>query len=180
MNAQVLAALGLPEDADAASMLSAIGELKASVEATRGFTPGDVERLGEFMRPPINYAQRVREIQAEEARRLHEEARERLLAVAVAEGRIRDDEAPVVRILYNLDPDAGKATLTAVPGPDGTRDLAEIINHAGEVVAARDDPDWLDRRATHLLAERGVTEPTKEEYAEALDAAFRASGRDGP
>jgi hypothetical protein len=171
----VLAALGLPEDADAATVLSVINELKAAVEATRGLTPADVEGLGAFMRPPIDYAQRIRELQADEQRRLHEKARERLLAVAVAEGRIRDHEVPVIRVLYDLDLDAAKKTLTAVPGPDGTRDVAEIINYRGEVVAARDDPDWLHRRATAILAERGITEPTGEEYAEALEQASGAA-----
>ena len=50
-----------------------------------------------------------------------------------------------------------------------------FINAAGEVVDARSDSDWLHRRATTILAERGIAEPTEEEYAEALGEACQPS-----
>lgn len=61
--------------------------------------------------------------------------------------------------------------LLSVPGPDAVRDVHEIINAAGEVVGAQNDSDCLHRRATHLLAEKGITQPTEDEVCGGLDLA---------
>jgi hypothetical protein len=87
------------------------------------------------------------------------------LAVAVVEGRIKESDTDALRALYSISPQDVKDVLLSISGADGSRDAA------GEVVDARADSDWLHRRATAILAERGVTEPTEEEYAEALKAA---------
>jgi hypothetical protein len=175
LNAQVLAALGLPDDADAASVRSAINELKAAVEERPGLEPQHLDGFQEMATVNVEYERRRHEIAAEEGRRQDEERRERLLAVAVAEGRIKESDTDALRALYSISPEAVKDVLLRVQGADGSRDVTEIINAAGEVVDARSDSEWLHRRATHLLAERGIAEPTEEEYAEALDAA--TSGR---
>ena len=92
MNEHVVSALGLPEDADAASVLCAIAELKAAVEGRTGVQPQHIEGFGDMASINVEYGRRVREIAAEERRRQDEERRERLLAVAVAEGRIKESE----------------------------------------------------------------------------------------
>jgi hypothetical protein len=61
------------------------------------------------------------------------------------------------------------AAIVALPRADTRPNPREIIDKNGEVVTAIDDTDWLHERATRLLAERGITEPTEEEYAEALE-----------
>src|SRR5437867_5661889 len=128
MNAQVLEALGLPEDADAASVMSAIAELKVAVEETTGLTPEDVDGFRALATTEIRYALRVHETHIGDRRETRERERERLLAVAVEEGRIREDDVPALRVLYDLDFDHAKDVLLAVPGPDGSRHLGEIIN----------------------------------------------------
>jgi hypothetical protein len=169
----ILAALGLPEDADAASVLAVIGELKEAVEERPGLQPKHLDGFRDMATINVEYERRRHEIAAEERRRQDEERRERLLAVAVAEGRIKESDTDALRALYSISPEAVKDVLLSVPGADGSRDVAEIINAAGEVVDARSDSDWLHRRATHLLAERGITEPTETEYAEALERAAK-------
>jgi hypothetical protein len=177
MNAEVLAALGLPADADAASVLSALGELKAAVEERPGLQPQHLDDFRDMASVNVEYERRRHEIAAEERRRQDEERRERLLAVAVAEGRIKDSETDALRALYSISPEAVKDVLLSVQGAGGSRDVAEIINAAGEVVDARSDSEWLHRRATHLLAERRIREPTEEEYAEALETAREGQRR---
>jgi hypothetical protein len=175
MNQQILAALGLPEDADGASVLSAVAELKAAVAERPGLESQHLDGLQEMAAVNVEYERRRHEIAAEERKRQDEERRERLLAVAVAEGRIKESDTDALRALYSISPEAVKDVLLSVPGADGSRDVAEIINDGGEVVDARSDSDWLHRRAAHLLSERGIAEPTEEEYAEALEAATSPS-----
>jgi hypothetical protein len=171
VSVDVLAALGLPEDADAASLLSAVAELKAAVEERTGLEPQHLDDFRDMASVNVEYERRKHEIAAEERKRQDEERRERLLAVAVAEGRIKEDQTDALRALYSISPEAVKDLLLSVPGPDPRRDVREIINAAGEVVDARSDSDWLHCRALAILAERRIVEPTEEEYAEALEAA---------
>jgi hypothetical protein len=173
MSAKILAALGLAEDADSASVLSAVAELKAALEERPGLQPQHLDSFRDMAAVNVEYERRKHEIAAEERRRQDEERRERLLAVAVAEGRIKESQTDALRALYSISPEAAKDVLLSVQGADGSRDVAEIINDAGGVVDARSDSAWLHARAMHLLAERGVAEPTEEEYAEALELAAR-------
>jgi hypothetical protein len=171
MNAQILAALGLPGDADAASVLSALADLKAAVDERSGMAPHDLDGFRSLAGNSVEYERRERELETQDRERQDEERRERLLAVAVDESRIKDHERDALRDLWAIDPEAVKDVLLSVPGPDASRDVREIINAAGEVVDARSDSDWLHARAAHLLAEQGIAAPTEEEYAEALKAA---------
>jgi hypothetical protein len=175
LNAQVLAALGLPTDADAARVLSAVAELKATVEERPGLEPQYLDDFRDMASVNVEYERRKHELEIEERHRTDEERRERLLAVAVAEGRIRESDTDALRALYSISPEAVKDVLLSVPGPDASRDLREIINAAGEVVDARTDSDWLHRRVTAILVQKGITEPIAEEYAEALNQALAST-----
>ena len=175
-----LAALGLPDDADTTTVLSAIAELKEAVEERTGVQPQHLNGFRELASGTVEYERRQRELAAETRQREREEERERLLAVAVDEGRIKEGEKDALRVLYAIDPDAARDVLLSVPGADGRRDVDQVINAAGDVVDARTDSDWLHRRATAILANRGITEPMEWEYAEALEAArapYRFGGR---
>ena len=173
MNTRVLAALGLPEDADTVTVLSAIADLKATAERRKGLRPEHLADLAAMAGTSMEYDRLTREIEAEERRREDEDRRERLLAVAVAEGRIKESDTDALRALYSINPETVKDVLLSFPAPPATRDVAETINAAGEVVDAHSDPDWLHARATHLLAEKGIRDPTEEDYAEALEEARR-------
>jgi hypothetical protein len=172
MNAQVLAALGLPADADAASVLSAINELRAAVEERTGVQPQDLDGFRDMATVDVEYERRKRELEIQDSQRRDEERCERLLAVALAEGRIREHERDALRDLWTIDPEAVRDVLITVPGPDASRDVREIINAAGEVVDARSDPDWLHCRALAILADSRIVKPTEEQYADALAIAL--------
>jgi hypothetical protein len=66
MNADVLKALSLPEDADDATVLDAICELKTAEDATAGLDRNDLDRFGALAFAGIRAEQRIRKIAAED------------------------------------------------------------------------------------------------------------------
>jgi hypothetical protein len=119
--------------------------LKLAAEQRKGLQPEHLDDFRAMAETSVEYDRRVREIAAAEQRRQDEERRERLLAVAVAEGRIKESDTDALRALYSINPEAVKDVLLSVPAPPATRDVAEIINAAGEVVDARSRPRLAPR-----------------------------------
>src|SRR5437764_15426033 len=104
MNTRVLAALGLPEDADTVTVLSAIADLKATAERRKGLRPEHLADLAAMAGISMESDRLTREIEAEERRREDEDRRERLLAVAVAECPIRETDTAALRARYSRHP----------------------------------------------------------------------------
>jgi phage I-like protein len=188
-NVEVRKALGIAEDADDATTLAAIRELQETLETTTGLSAETLEKFQALAIRGVENDRRLAELERETAQKLHVEQRDTLLAKAVEEGRILPVHKEYLAGLYDIDPAKCKAMVEASPkrafreigssepGPEDRPQPRTITDRHGNIVAAVEDSDWLDRRAKQILAEKGKTfdEVTADEYEKALTAAATAT-----
>lgn len=188
-NVEVRKALGIAEDADDATTLAAIRELQETLETTTGLSAETLEKFQALAVRGVENDRRLAEFERETAQKLHVEQRDTLLAKAVEEGRILPVHKEYLAGLYDIDPAKCKAMIDASPkrafreigssepGPEDRPQPRTITDRHGNTVAAVEDPDWIDRKALQILAEKGKTfdEATEDEYAKALTQAVAAA-----
>lgn len=179
------AALKLADDADDAAILAGIKQLQETVETTTGLSAEALEKFQALAIRGVEADRQLAELKAQAEKRLHESERDALLAKAVEEGRILPVHKEPLAAMYDLDPAACKAMVEASPkrafrevgsnepGP-GDRPAPRVMtDKVGNVIAAVEDPDWLDNQAQAILRAKGKTlrNATPDEYAEALEEA---------
>jgi phage I-like protein len=188
MDAEVLKALGLDEDASAEETLAAVVEMREKLAITEGFDKSVLEQFAKTTASELQKDRALAQLQRDTAAKQHERDREDLLAKGVEQGRILPVHKDALRAVFDATTDGAEKVRAIIeaapqnffgeighggPGPDDAPEMRQYEDKRGNRIAAVADPEWLDKKAQAILAETGKTlkTATAAEYVEALNKA---------
>jgi hypothetical protein len=193
VEAEVLKALGLKEDASSEEILATVTDLKERVEITESVDKAVLQELTKVTARELEVERQLAKKHRETETERSERDREDKLAKAVEHGQILPVHKEALRAVHAVDAKQFDAILEASPkrsfrehgtgGEGGNGDERpqprEISDKRGNIVARVEDSEWLHNRAVGILLEQGKTlkTATRDEYLDALDAAVERVNR---